>query len=280
MKTPRILLFVVLVGLTSPLQAQHSTKATIQDLNGIVAAFRCSGALVSMGQSESEPAFILSAGHCSADEIIGEYSPGIATVQLPILQRDEYFSYYQQKDALSPITLGNFQLASIYYGTMTKEDVSLFQTAPALSILKAAGVRIFQLADQLPKVGQRLQITSGLWGQTQSCTVEKIIPNNTVEKQLFGISPSPIEMQNTILISKECTAQSGWSGSPLIDPVTGLIYGVVSRIYAPAPGSTLAEANATPRILVSSVVELRKCMNKNGKLDFNNPDCKLPFRTK
>lgn len=259
-------------------QAQHLTTGTIDDMNGIAAAFRCSASIVSLGQADSDPAFVLSAGHCSADNPDGGYTPGTAKIRLPILSLDEHISYYQKLGDDQPLTLGNFQLSSIYYATMTREDVTLFQGALSLGVLKSRGVRIFKLADRLPKPGEKLQITSGLWGQTQSCTVERIILDNADEKKLFGISPSPIEMNNTILLGPECTARPGWSGSPLLDPKTGLIYGVASRIYTPAPGSALAKEGTSPRILVSSLLELRKCINKTGQLDFSLLGCQLPSK--
>lgn len=259
-------------------QAQHLTTGTIEDMNGIAAAFRCSASIVSIGQSDSDPSVILTAGHCTADNPDYGYTPGTAKVRLPILQLEEHTSYYQKLGADQPLTLGNFQLSSIYYGTMTREDVTLFQGFMSLGALKAQGVRIFKLADRLPKPGEKLQITSGLWGQTQSCTVERIIADNVEEKKLFGTSPSPIEMKNTILLGAECTGRPGWSGSPLLDPKTGLIYGVASRIYTPAPGSALAKAGSSPRILVSSLLELRKCLNKIGQLDFSLLGCQLPSK--
>lgn len=259
-------------------QAQHLTTGTIDDMNGIAAAFRCSASIVSIGQADSDPAIVLSAGHCSADNPDYGYTPGTAKVRLPILQLEEHTSYYQKLSADQPLTLGNFQLASVYYGAMTREDVTLFQATVSLGILKSRGVRIFKLADRLPKPGEKLQITSGLWGQTQSCTVERIIVDNADEKKLFGTNTSPIEMKNTILLGSECTGRPGWSGSPLLDPKTGLIYGVASRIYTPAPGSALAKAGTSPRILVSSLLETRKCLNKMGQLDFSLPGCQMPSK--
>lgn len=241
-------------------------KATLEELNGIAAAFRCSGAFVSLGQYDTEPGFVLSAGHCSADSESG-YTPNRSTVKRSIYNLEEYVAHYKLDEPSGQMTIGSFQLSTIFYGTMTKEDVTLFQTVPTLGQIKAKGIRVFNVADSLPKVGQKLQLTSGLWGQTQTCTVEKIIANNAEERKLFGTSPSPIEMRNTILLSKDCTGEGGWSGSPLFDPKTGLIYGVASRVYS---------QGTTSRILVSSLVEFKKCINSKGKLKGFWSDCSLP----
>lgn len=259
-----MLFLIFLFFSTHDALAQHQTQATMKDLNGIVAAFRCSGSLVSLGQADDEAGLILSAGHCSADDPDVGYPVGRASVQVPIYSRDEYASYYRKTSDQAPITLGNFQLASIFYGTMSNEDVTLFQTVPNLGALKALGIRIYSIADQLPVVGQRLQVTSGLWGQSQTCSVEKILPNNAAEQAVLGTSPAPLEMRDTILLDQQCAAKEGWSGSPLVDLETGLIYGVLSRVDS-------------SRVLASSVVELRRCVT-NGKLNFKAAGCGLPER--
>lgn len=257
-------------------KAQHPAPGTIKDLNGIVAAFRCSGAIISMGQPDTDPAFIISAGHCSANETTMVYTPNKAAIKINILNRDEYVAYYQQKDAQSPLSYGNFRLSSIYYGAMTTEDVTLFQSEPTLGELKARGIRIFKLADKLPVPGQTLQITSGLYAKTQLCKVERIIADNAAEKELFGSDLAPIQMKNTILMDKDCTAQPGWSGSPIMDPKTGVIYGVLSRIYEPKLGSALAKKGTQARVLVSNVQELKKCVSDKGQLNLTSANCKLP----
>lgn len=269
-------IFTLLVLNSFTAQAQHIIPGTIKELNGIVAAFRCSGAIISMGQPDTDPAFILSAGHCSADDAQVVYPPNKASIKLNILSRDEYVAYYQQKDPQSPLAYGNFRLSSIYYGAMTNEDVTLFQSEPTLGELKARGLRIFKLADKMPVPGQVLQITSGLYAKTQMCKVERIVADNAAEKELFGSDLSPVQMKNTILMDKDCVAQAGWSGSPLMDPKTGAIYGVLSRIYEPAPGSALAAKGPQTRVLVSGIQELKKCVNAKGQLDLASANCKLP----
>ena len=254
--------------------SQHTTRASFEELQGIVAAYRCSGAFVDLGQSDNKPATILSAGHCSADSDEG-HMPGRAVVGLSIIDQEEFSSYYIWHKPTNQMTLNSFQLKSISYATMTKEDVTIFESTKTLGTIKSMGLKTFKLAPGLPKIGQTLQLTSGLWGQTQKCKVEKIIKNNKEEEFLFGTSTGPIEMNNSILLSKECTAQGGWSGSPLFDPETGLIYGVASRIYAPAPGSELAEKGTTARIIISSLVELQKCL-KEGAMDLSKSECSLP----
>lgn len=267
---------IYFIFLTLSAQAQHSTSVTFQDMNGIAAAYRCSASIISTtGQSDNDPAFVLSAGHCTADNDNATYLPDTAKIRFPITHLDEYTSYYQQLPN-QPMSYGNFQLASIHYATMTTEDVTLFQATVSLGTLKSRGVRIFTLADRLPKPGEKLQLTSGLWGQTQTCTVERIITNNAEEKKLFGTSPSPLELKNTILLGADCTGRPGWSGSPLLDPKTGLIYGVASRIYTPPVGSALA--GSSPRVLVSGLQELRKCLNKAGQIDLSTSGCQLPWK--
>lgn len=269
------ILFLLLSFINFQVLASHGGQATLEDLKGITALYRCSGAFVDFGQKDTELALVLSAGHCSADSDNG-YVPNRATVKRSIYNLEEYVAYYTKHIESGQMIINSFQLASIYYGTMTREDVTLFQTSRTLGQVKDLGIRVFKVADKLPKVGQKLTLTSGLWGQTQTCTVERIIANNAEEKKLFGTNTSPVQMRNTILLSKDCTGQGGWSGSPLFDAKTGLVYGVASRIYTPGPYSSLASSGVTPRILVSSLVELKKCINSKGHLALNPLVCNLP----
>lgn len=254
--------------------SQHTTRASFEELQGIVAAYRCSGAIVDLGQGNDKPGTILTAGHCSADSERG-HAPGRAVVDMSIYTDEEYSSYYIWHKPTNQMTMSSFRLRTIAYATMTKEDVTVFESILPLGEIKSKGLKTFKLAPALPKVGQTLQLTSGLWGQTQKCKVERIIKNNREEELLFGTNTGPIEMNNSILLSSECTAKGGWSGSPLFDPQTGLIYGVASRIYAPAPGSELAKKGTTARIIISSLVEFQKCL-KNGMVELSNAGCQLP----
>lgn len=254
--------------------SQHVTRATFDELQGIVAAFRCSGAFVDLGQPADKPATILTAGHCSSESENG-HVPGRAVVALPILDQEEYSSYYVWHKPTNQMTMNSFMIQAIAYATMTKEDITVFESIQSLGKLKAMGIRTFKLAPTLPKVGQTLQLTSGLWGQTQKCKVERILKDNREEELLFGTSLGNVEMKNSILLSAECTAQGGWSGSPLFNPATGLIYGVASRIYAPAPNSELAKKGTSARIIVSSLMEFQKCL-KGGVVNLSQAACGLP----
>ncbi len=268
--------FIALLTLSFSLNsvAQH-VSAPKEDLSGMIAAFRCSGALVSVGQELYDSALILSAGHCSADEPNYVHQSGYAKVDVSIRDQDEHGMHYYFDKSYNSLLLKNFKLASIYYGTMTKEDVTIFKALPSTRTLRARGLRIFTLAQELPQVGQELKLTSALWGKSKDCRVERIIKNNDEEMKLFGVEPE-VPMENTILLSEDCEAKGGWSGSPLYDSKTRKIYGVASRVVEAREGSELYKPNAKARVLVSSVSKLSKCFDSRGELDLAHPACELP----
>lgn len=257
--------------------------ATPEDLNGMVNIWRCSGALVSLGRSDAEPGLILSAGHCPGPSTF--YLNGEAEINTPLEVTSE--------KALTFPAPTRLPLRSVYYATMTHVDASLFETRATLGELRAAGHRIFDIADRLPKPGEKLRITSGVWSETEDCEVERIIENDAEERELFGSDMQTHTFRNSVLFKRPCSGTAGWSGAPTYNPETGLIYGVVSRlldrvrpsfprIFARAAASgnrwalALNPATETVDVVASNLIDLRDCVSSDGHLALGSARCALP----
>lgn len=289
MKKSLLSLITPLFALTSVLcSATHAVAAEIvpatdRELSGMVNIWRCSGSLVSLGRSDSEPGIILSAGHCPGPSTF--YPNGEAEVQTAL-------GLTKEKASTFPVP-ARLALRSVYYATMTHIDASLFETQATLGELKAAGYRIFDIADRLPKPGEKLRLTSGVWGETQDCEVEQIIENDAAEREIFGSDMKTHTFRNSVLFKRPCGGTAGWSGAPAFNPETGLIYGVVSRLLdrmVPSFLSRFASAEVSENrwaialnpaakpvdVVASNLTDLRDCLTRGGHLSLDSVSCQLP----
>lgn len=247
--------------------AQHGGSATYEDLKGMIATHSCSGSLVAFGEvlDENNKGIILSAGHCarnSDDHVNGKALWNIIS--------KEYGVYYFIDRETKKLMMSSFPLFSQYYSTMTYEDITLFKMAISYKEAMDKGMTIFKVSDSLPKVGQKLKVTSALWKETMTCTVEKILVDNEDEFNTIGVDVSPVEMRNSILLDKNCKAKGGWSGSPLYDPKTNTIYGVASRVIT-------NQKTGETRFVASSTYMLKRCFTKDlGRENFISSACELP----
>lgn len=265
--------------------------ATLEDLNAMAELLNCSGSVVSLGRDDSKRAVILTAGHCARYPYLyknGEAEAG--TLITPGPEKEKFTSLYPGNTTLqSPLKA---RLNNLYYGTLTKVDVSLFETTLTLGELKSKGIAPMTLADRLPKPGERVKITSALWKQTQECTVDRIIENDAEERALFGKTKDVnYHFRNSILLSSDCSGEVGWSGAPLFDPQTNQVLGLVSRIYKEAdrvsPSTFLRFMNglssptSTGRtyVVASNITDLKDCLTADGTLLTEGFTCSLPAPT-
>jgi hypothetical protein len=258
--------FLSLLILSSLQPTPSGIPASAEELNGMVDVWNCSGAIVSMGRSDSEPALILSAGHCPGPSTF--YRNGEAEIQTEVAPGSRRAAFFLPSEDGTTSLTNRFALKSVYYATLTRADVALYEVEATLGELKQAGYRVFDVSNTLPRPGSRVRITSGVWKRTQECTVSDILENNLEEERRFPLTFSnQNEFRHSIVLDSPCSASKGWSGSPVFDERTGMIYGVLSRDYSKEPNAAAVASN---------VIDLVSCMDSSGKLDLAEKECFLP----
>ncbi|MBC7386516.1 MAG: hypothetical protein H7301_10205 [Cryobacterium sp.] len=293
------------------------TPAKMIELNGIVAGLRCSGALVTLGRRDDQRALVLTAGHCTSTT--SQYATGTAEGGRLFPKQSEGTVVYIPSTDSNLASDGarvftNFWIHSVFYATMTRTDIALYEIDATIGELKSKGIRFFELADHLPKTGEVLRITSGFAGMTEECTVADIFPTFSDERKIFDYpipeggdssDASYPDFRNSILLDRKCFAKNGWSGSPIFDEKTRLVYGVLSRTPTrespaspgveeykvpkdetkPIPFSSESFSSSSPKqerkdasieVVASNVAVLNDCLTNSGELTLGSAGCKLP----
>jgi hypothetical protein len=256
--------------------------ATAEDLRGVVAIEKCSGAIVALGSDEKQPASFLSAGHCG--------KPGYAIAPGKAVSAEgRYWNHVRGfPEGASLEHPAKITLSKLAYATMTRVDLSIFSTASSVEDFRKQGYRVFSLADSLPRPGDRLRVTSAFWKETQLCRVEKILETNTDESAIDPTSIEGYEFRRSILFDSDCIVRTGWSGAPVFEESTGRIFGVVSRRILAAARIPFGALEAAAKfvawdfqdrgsgvLIASNVADLGECLTATGELRFGAA-CLLP----
>lgn len=279
-----IFLFMILGAIPAFADPEH--PATLEELNGMVKVQNCSGSLVSLGRKDTVRGLILAAGHCPSYPRL--YKPGQA-------EGGTDFSKEKPANLFPPgssLTEPKKQpLGNLYYGTMSNVDLALYEIPTSIEKLRDQKLKILELADYLPQPGLSYQITSGYWRETQTCEVESILDDNKAEEAAVGQDLKTYQFRNSILFKTPCFSRGGWSGSPVVDAESGLIYGVISRIYEVNKTLKLSqfaefiskkwnpfnpEISAEVRVIASNVLDLKDCLTSEGAINTGQPNCSLP----
>lgn len=252
----------------------------------MVKIHECSGALVSLGRGDTSPGLVLAAGHCP--NYPNFYANGVAEGGTDYSSLAPANGFPPGSTLTHPV---NLPLARLFYATLTNVDVSLYELASSVGALREQKLRLLELGDRLPKSGEILQITSGFWRETETCEVESILEDNAAEKRAIGEETETPLFRNSILFKSPCFARGGWSGGPVFDAATGLIYGIVSRVYSLSPTVSFSrfagfisqkwnpfhpDADTDVRVVASNVIDLKDCLTADGKLGTSLANCQLP----
>lgn len=256
--------------------------ATAEELNGMVKALNCSGTFVSIGRKDSAKGIVLTAGHCPSSPLF--YKNGEAASGTDLSQEKNAIAFTADRTLNEPLTI---PLTRLTYATMTNADVALLEVKETHKSLAAENIRFLKIADRLPKPGEVLRITSAFWQETEECEVEKILEDRDAETAAVGMATDQYTFRNSILFKSPCYGREGWSGSPVFDPNTGLVYGVLSRVYKRKSPLSFARWNPfnptielfekdEVQVVASNITDLKDCLTTNGKIDMNAPHCQLP----
>lgn len=157
----------------------------------------CSASVVRTGTSKSnDPALLLTNGHCVPERPApGETLKDVA-MDLPVTIGDRQ-GYLQAKA----------RTTRLVHATMTGTDMALYRLDKTYGQLKAAGVKIFRLADRPARPGERIDIISAGNGNRFKCTVEAVVPH---------LREEGYTQDNVYRYDPACSPSHGGSGSPLV----------------------------------------------------------------
>jgi hypothetical protein len=297
-----VLLLIVVGGASAQAQLSCNTTsefkgsreprvlAVLASLKGTVAMggnSGCSGALVTFqGRSASEPALVLSAGHCSEH---GRVEVPIGKRSLTMPDRGEVLYRVSSR---RPLTLetGNsdeprtcMEAEEIVYGTMSGADIVLLRASESYEqIEKRTGVKPFLVSQETSFApGLAVRIPSARWQNDRGCQVDATVEKLAEFRWLWG----PVLR---IRLADTCETPHGASGAPVIREdnreVIGVFgtasdgNGVACELNNPcevAPdGSTKAAIREQP--YVHFVHAFYTCLDASRNLDLDVPGCLLP----
>lgn len=239
--------------------------ATPEDLRGM-ASLVCSGALVRLNRGADQPAVLLTNGHCATN---GALDPDDAIVDVPYERGPvSLFVGGETPEAVAP--------SRVLYATRTGTDVALIELKATYRELEAKGAKVYEISDADAKPDGEVQVLSGFWKQKQLCGVSHIVS---------ALVEDVWTTRDSLAMKEPCPTQGGWSGTPMIDPATLKIVGILNTTNTAGQlctldnpcevisgGNRLAFNGRTYGQRTSPIVE---CVNANGDLDLARPRCAL-----
>jgi hypothetical protein len=181
---------------------------------------QCSGVLVRQRTGpipEDAPAFLLTNGHC-----VGAFDPtGVTRDERvdPAEMASVWFGYGPEVYQSDPVGI-----VAVPWATMKGTDLAILELATTLPDLVAAGHRPYPIASSGPQVGQEVVVVGGpapLQGarvlRLSACALGR--PTDLLESQwtMFGFPANHCQ-----------DIRPGSSGSPVLDPVTGALVGLIN----------------------------------------------------
>jgi hypothetical protein len=263
-------------------------QPTLDRLKGTVSMsgkFVCSASLVTLkGRSNSAPALVLSAGHCSDR----------GSIQIPLRDKtlaapDAGEVLYRLNDK-RPLTLetGNsaaprtcIETEEIVYGTLTGSDILLLRLTETYDQIEArTGVRPFLISNDVSiRSGTPVRSPSSLFQDDRECAVEQTVEGLKEGRWLWG----PV-----MRLTMSCDIPHGLSGAPLLrmnsDEVIGVMGTASDGDASPCEFNNPCEmkAGATPeptqrgQAYAHFVHQFYSCLDADRNVDLDVPGCELP----
>ncbi|GGJ96693.1 serine protease [Pilimelia anulata] len=236
---------------------------------GIVNLWTCSGSLVRFTQSaDTDRALVLTNGHCwekgfpTADQVIYREPSKRTALVLP-----------PDGDG----TGTGFPADRIEYGTMRDTDALIYRLAATYAeVRERTGISALTLAARPPAPGIRIVVTSGAKKKIYRCTYDK---------QVHRLKEGTWVWRDAIRYP-ECPVIPGTSGSPIVDPATGLVVGVNNttpmgggncQFNNPCEVDEDGRVTVTPKAGYGTQTYLfTECLNERREIDPTTPTCRLP----
>lgn len=248
----------------------YSQSASNYNFEGIVALDNCSGSIVRFETSQdSDHAMVLTNGHCLE---FGFSEPGV------VITHKQSVRSFRILDPQST-NLGRINATEVIYSTMTKTDITLYQTVETYSdIASQFHIRPMTLSSRHPKVSEKIEVISGYWKKGYTCAVENFVNSLREEQWTF---------EDSIRYSRPgCETVGGTSGSPIVLEGTRTVIGINNTGNEDGEQCTM---NNPCEVAKDGTVTYEKglsygqetywfygCIDAKNKLDLQRPGCQLP----
>ncbi|MDH6710534.1 V8-like Glu-specific endopeptidase [Kitasatospora sp. MAA19] len=235
---------------------------------GTVALSNCSGSLVRMpGSAASDPALILSNGHCLESGMPG---PGEVVLNQPSSRTFTLLSSTGGK-------LATLRATKVVYGAMTDTDVSIYQLNTSYaSIQSRYGIAPLTVSAAHPAQGASIRVVSGYWKKIYSCSIDGFA---------YRLHEADWVFKDSVRYTSGCNVIGGTSGSPVVDASTGQLVAVNNTINESGESCTLdnpCEVDENGAVTVHQGIGYAQetygipaCFAAGNRFDLTLPGCTL-----
>jgi V8-like Glu-specific endopeptidase len=252
------------------LQANFTADPGNYNYEGIVALDDCSGSIIQFENAkDTDLALVLTNGHC--------YEGGFITAGTVLTNVESSRGF----DVLDPQAnvIGSLTATKVLFATMTKTDITLYQTNQTYAEIKANfNVRPFVLASNHPMAGQKLELISGYWREGYQCSIDGFV-NEMHESDWSWV--------DSIRFTHDgCHTRGGTSGSPLIAAGTRTVIGINNTGNESGRKCTLnnpCEIDASGNITYQKgnsygeqTFWIYSCLTADNQIDLSKQGCLLP----
>ena len=239
--------------------------ATPEDLRGM-ASLTCSGTLIRANRAADRPAILLTNGHCATNTAI-EADDAITNAPY---ERGEISLYFggEAPEGVKP--------SRVLYATRTGTDLALIELKSTYGELEAKGARVYELSDVDAKPETDIQLVSGYWKQKQLCAISHIV-GSLIEDVWMT--------RDSYAMRDPCPIVGGWSGTPMLDPTTGKVVGILNTTNTAGqvctvdnPCEVMADGTRLAfngRAYGQRTTAVLGCIDPTGDLNLELPTCKL-----
>ncbi|MBD0675221.1 serine protease [Kitasatospora sp. NPDC091335] len=236
---------------------------------GTVALSNCSGSLVRMpGSAASDPALILSNGHCLETGM-----PGPGEVVLNQASSRTFTLLNSTGGGVATL-----RATKVVYGAMTDTDVSIYQLNTSYaSIQSRYGIAPLTVAATHPVQGSSIRVVSGYWKKIYSCSADGFA---------YRLKEGDWTFKDSLRYTSTCNVIGGTSGSPVVDASTNQVVAVNNTINENGERCTLnnpcevdQSGNVTVRRGIGYAQEtygIPACFAAGNRFDLTLPGCTLP----
>ncbi len=247
----------------------------------------CTGIAIDAIGNNKAPGYVLTAGHCSMDQIRpGEIKVNPSTPE-SVLKASDFAD-------TQPIRLFTKQMV---YGSIVDRDIAIFELEKTVGELKKHGIKLLPLYNKIPRVGMKVQLVgvpqTGLSVENKSRMKEEgYIKQDNLRRSECVIEEVVPLLAEGILSWKnvyrhKCSTLAGGSGSALLTSVNNKLYlvGIMStsthKGLAPCIEHNPCEIkNGRPENKPNyhysqNIYNLANCFDKKGNFNLLKPECPL-----
>ncbi len=228
----------------------------------------CSGSVVRWASAlDEDPAVVLTNGHCVRLPFLGARD---------VLVDERQFKRIELLDGRGEVAM-TVRGTRLRYASMYRTDLAIYELRETYADLAAGGVTPLVLATSGPSRGDRIRIPSGYWVEQRTCATTGTA---------YRLHEREWDWWRSIRLPARdgCRIRGGFSGSPIIDRVTGEVVGVANTGYVGGRRciDSACEENRRGKVRMVRHMNygqqtwwLHTCIGADRRFDLATPGCKL-----